>query len=201
MAIRIHGVQDEIFAAHPCVEDFRHVRPNTLQSLGLGLCEMFLATFVVDPVELVDDIVPDFFEDAFPFLGLLHVPFKMAGVIMNEQVWVYFLHLHGFRDQVGFLRSGLVDGMLHSSDHMPRKRINDELPTSSPILKGEPLLVFVGTGAGPLIMLVVFLLGPAPQSNSPFILQVLVEFAMDSKMAVEGQRCDFLGRWKEKRFR
>ena len=101
MAQWIHGVQYDFFPGHPSVEHLRHVGLNLPQPLCLCFRQFFFGTFVVEPVELINDVVTNGFEDlpsSTP--GIFDMLFKPARIIMDEEVWLYLLNLHSTHDHL-----------------------------------------------------------------------------------------------------
>ena len=94
---------------------------------------IFWVTFVIDPVELID-VVTNRFEDLLQRLGFFDMLFKMASIIMDQQVWLYLRNLHSTHDHLDLVLCRLIRYVLHGRNNMPRMRVDDKLPSCSPVL-------------------------------------------------------------------
>ena len=170
MAEGVHAVEHKVLPANPRVEDFGHVRPDSLKSLAFALAQLLLGAFVVAPVKLVHDEVLDLFESCLQLLALLHVGLEVTRVIMDHRVNAHLRHAHCCQHHFGLVRNALVDDMLFRRHDLPRLRIDHELPSTRAIHGHIPALVFVCACAGTLIRVVLLLLWSTSKCDSAFLL-------------------------------
>ena len=197
VTVRVHGVQGKVFLPNPCVEDFRHIGADLGQSFLFIPGQFFLGAFVVHSVEFIHYIVPNRFEDLLQLLGFQDVLLEVACIIMNEEVRVHLLQLHGLHDELDLFLRGFVDCVFQCCHHMPGMRVNHKLPSGCSVFECCPFLFFVCTGACALLSMVPFL-GASPGCNSSGCLMVWVQFAMHSKVTLKRQGFDALGWWEGK---
>ena len=109
VTVRVHRVEGKIFLPNPCIEDFRHIGADLGQSFLFISCEFFLGAFVVHSVEFIHYIMANRFESLLQPLGFQDVLLEVACIIMNEEVRVHLLQLHGLHDELDLFLRGFVD--------------------------------------------------------------------------------------------
>ena len=162
VTVRVHRVEGKFFLPNPCIEDFRHIGADLGQSFLFISCEFFLGAFVVHSVEFIHYIMANRFESLLQPLGFQDVLLEVACIIMNEEVRVHLLQLHGLHDELDLFLRGFVDCVLHCCHHMPGMGVNHKLPSGRSVLECCPFPFFVCTGACALVLVVLFL-GASPE--------------------------------------
>ena len=197
MATSLHAIQKKILPTHPWVKDFTHVRPNSPETFGFTAGQLGFAAFVVGPVKLIHDRMLNGPEGFFQRLAALHIVLKMASVIVDQGICMDFWEGHGGLHCVHFVSTGFIHNVLLGSHHPTTLWINDKLPAGSAVGFGDPLPVFVGTGACSLILPIFLGSWPTSWSNGSWLFTPFwVQTPVDSEVAIETQDLHFWRRMK-----
>ena len=110
MACGPQRIQEEVGGANPAVKNLRKLRREALRASRLRLCPLALAALVVLQVKLTDQEVCHITEERC--VVLLHVLFKMACVIVEQQISADVWQPHDCLDDAQLVRHILAVGML-----------------------------------------------------------------------------------------
>lgn len=160
--MRAQTIEEEIQRSNPSIEGLGHIGSDILDAflfLGGPSC---LGAAMVSHVEAVNHVVLDVLKDLAVLL--LDIGFKVAGVIMKQEVSRDQGHGEHLPKQVHLVFIAFVDHMFICTKHFSSARIHCELPTSSAIWQNMPNRVFFCAMARP-IMFMEQLHGPSLERN------------------------------------